>query len=116
MNTVKFKDKEYPLATTLRVAYRIQGQHNHKPYTEIFKSVGDMTLEDQIGIIYEAFLCGSRDVFEVQSIKRNTFLEEYLDNYTLTEMMAQLQEIIKGIVGESADSGESNETEDGQGN
>ena len=102
MNTVKFKDKEYPLATTLRVAYRIQGQHNHKPYAEIFKGIGDMTLEDQVGIIYESFLCGSRNDLNVQNIKRTEFLEDFLDNYTLSEMMNMLQEVIKGIVGESA--------------
>ena len=102
MNTVKFKDKEYPLATTLRVAYRIQGQHNHKPYAEIFKGIGDMTLEDQVGIIYESFLCGSRYDLNVQNIKRTEFLEDFLDNYTLSEMMNMLQEVIKGIVGESA--------------
>ena len=101
MNTVKFKDKEYPLATTLRVAYRIQGQHNHKPYAEIFKGIGDMTLEDQVGIIYESFLCGSRYDLNVQNIKRTEFLEDFLDNYTLSEMMNMLQEVIKGIVGES---------------
>ena len=102
MNTVKFKDKEYPLATTLRVAYRIQGQHNHKPYAEIFKGIGDMTLEDQVGIIYESFLCGSRNDLNVQNIKRTEFLDDFLDNYTLSEMMNMLQEVIKGIVGESA--------------
>ena len=102
MNTVKFKDKEYPLATTLRVAYRIQGHHNHKPYAEIFKGIGDMTLEDQVGIIYESFLCGSRYDLNVQNIKRTEFLEDFLDNYTLSEMMNMLQEVIKGIVGESA--------------
>ena len=103
MLTVKFKDNEYPLATTLRVAYRIQGQHNHKPYAEVFKSVGDMTLEDQIGIIFASFICGSRFDLEAQKVTRNDFLEEFLDNYTLTEMMGMLQEIIKGIVGEGAE-------------
>ena len=102
MNTVKFKEKEYPVATTLRVAYRIQAQHNHKPYAEIFKGIGDMTLEDQVGIIYESFLCGSRYDLNVQNIKRTEFLEDFLDNYTLSEMMNMLQEVIKGIVGESA--------------
>ena len=116
MLNVKYKDKEYPLATTLRVAYRIQGQHNHKPYTEIFKSVGDMTLEDQVGIIYEAFLCGSRYDLNVQAIKRNDFLEDYLDNYTLTEMMSQLQEIIQGIVGTDASENANENTDEEQGN
>lgn len=113
MITVKFKGNDYPLATTLRVAYRIQGQHNHKPYSEVFKSVGDMTLEDQIGIIFEAFVCGSRLDLEVQKVTRKDFLEEFLDNYTLTEMMEMLQEIIKGIVGEGAEESTDKTSESG---
>lgn len=32
---IKLNGTEYPLATTLRVAYKIQGQHNHKAYSKI---------------------------------------------------------------------------------
>lgn len=110
MANVMFKGTEYPLATTLRVAYRIQGQHNHKPYAQIFESIGSMTLEDQIGMIYEAFLCGSRFDLNVQNIKRNEFLEDFLDNYNLSDMMEMLQAIIEGIVGKLPDKAEDTET------
>ena len=29
--------RDVDLATTLRVAYQVQGQHNHKPYAEVFQ-------------------------------------------------------------------------------
>ena len=98
MLTVKINEVEYPLATTLRVAYKVQGQHNHKPYTEVFKSIGDMHLEDQIGILYAAFECANPT--EVFKIKRQDFLESYLDTYNLKVMMDHIQEVIKGIMGE----------------
>ena len=89
---------EYPLATTLRVAYLIQGQHNHKPYAEVFKDIGDMTIEDQIGIIYCAFKCANSDSNITMS--KQSFVDYYLDNFTLREVLGQLQEIVKGIMGE----------------
>ena len=89
---------EYPLATTLRVAYLVQGQHNHKPYAEVFKDIGDMTIEDQIGIIYCAFKCANADSTVV--IPKQSFIDYYLDNFTLREVLGQLQEIVKGIMGE----------------
>ena len=64
---------EYPLATTLRVAYLVQGQHNHKPYAEVFKDIGDMTIEDQIGIIYCAFKCANADSTVV--IPKQSFID-----------------------------------------
>ena len=98
MLTVKIKGTEYPLSTKLRVAYKVQGQHNHKPYTEVFKSIGEMHLEDQIGIIYAAFECANPS--EVFQIKRQDFLEAYLDEYNLKTLMGHLEEVIKGIMGE----------------
>jgi hypothetical protein len=98
MLTVKINEVEYPLATTLRVAYKIQGQHNHKPYTEVFKSIGGMVLEDQIGILYAAFECANPN--QVGMIQRKDFLDSYLDNYNLKVMMDHIQGVIKGIMGE----------------
>ena len=89
---------EYPLATTLRVAYLVQGQHNHKPYTEVFKDIGDMSIEDQIGIIYCAFKCANTDPTVI--MPKQNFIDYYLDNFTLREVLNQLQEIVKGIMGE----------------
>ena len=42
--------------------------------------------------------------------------EDYLDNYTLTEMMSQLQEIIQGIVGTDASENANENTDKEQGN
>jgi len=97
--------QEYPLATTLRVAYMVQGQHNHKPYTEVFKNIGDMTVEDQIGILYAAFCCANPGVQDPKTGKmrpqftREEFQNYYLDNYNLKDLMDQLQGVIKGIMG-----------------
>lgn len=98
MLTVKIKGVEYPLAATLRVAYKIQGQHNHKSYTEVFKNIGEMLLEDQIGILYAAFECANPD--QVFVIKRQDFLDSYLDTYNLKVMMDHIQGVIRGIMGE----------------
>lgn len=98
MLNVTINGVEYPLATTLRVAYKIQGQHNHKPYTEVFKDIGVMHLEDQIGILYAAFECANPE--EAKVIKRQHFLDSYLDNYNLKVMMDHIQGVIKGIMGE----------------
>ena len=95
---VQINGVEYPLASTLRVAYKIQGQHNHKPYTEVFQGIGNMHLEDQIGILYAAFECANPA--EAGKIKRQDFLESYLDTYNLKVMMEHIQGIIKGIMGE----------------
>ena len=96
--TVIINGTEYPLATTLRVAYKIQGQHNHKPYTEVFKNMGDMHVEDQVGMVYAAFECANPQ--KTFTIKRKDFENYYLDNYNLKYLMDQLQSIIKGIMGE----------------
>jgi hypothetical protein len=98
MLTVKINDAEYPLANTLRVAYKVQGQHNHKPYTEVFKNIGNMHLEDQIGILYAAFECANPE--KANFIKRQDFLDSYLDTYNLKTMMDHIQGVIKGIMGE----------------
>ena len=89
---------EYPLATTLRVAYMVQGQHNHKSYADVFKSIGDMCVEDQIGIVYCAFKCANPEAARTMSLQ--AFIEYYLDNLNLKELLEQLQALVKGIMGE----------------
>lgn len=86
---------DYPLATTLRVAYKVQGQHNHKPYSKVFSEIGDMTLEDQIGILYAAFQVANPEV----SMKQDQFLNHYLDQYNLKVLMDQVKDVIQGIMG-----------------
>lgn len=88
---------EYPLATTLRVAYMVQGQFNHKSYSEVFKDLGEMTLEQQISIVYCAFKCANPD--QARFLTQQAFLDYYLDNFNLKELMSQLQLLIKKIMG-----------------
>lgn len=98
--TITLNDKKYELATTLRVAYQVQGQHNHAPYSEVFQNIGDMVLEDQVGILYCAFKVANPD--EAKFILRTDFFNYYLDNYTLKQVMDQLEAVIKGIMGTDA--------------
>lgn len=111
MVTIIYNEKEYNLATTLRVAYAVQGQHNHKPYTEVFQQIGNMTLEDQIAILYAAFACANKE--EAKFITRQNFLDYYLDNYTLSDVMGQLQAVIEGITGKTLSDVDSDEAPQG---
>lgn len=97
MLTTKINGTEYDLSTTLRVAYKVQGQHNHKPYTEVFKGLGDMTLEQQINILYASFQCANPEA--AKEITSQEFLDYYLDNYNLKIVMDQLQAVVQGIMG-----------------
>ena len=97
MLTTKINGTEYDLSTTLRVAYKVQGQHNHKPYTEVFQGLGDMTLEQQINILYASFQCANPEA--AKEITSQKFLDYYLDNYNLKIVMDQLQAVVKGIMG-----------------
>ena len=97
MLTVKMNEREYPLAATLRVAYKVQGQHNHKSYIEVFKGIGEMNLEDQVGIVYAAFECANPEA--VREVSKQAFLESYMDTHNLKELMDHIKEIIKGIMG-----------------
>lgn len=92
--------KDVDLATTLRVAYQVQGQHNHKPYAEVFKGIGEMGVEQQIDILYAAFECANPIL--KQEITKQKFRDYYLDNYNLKDLMSQLQEVVKGIMGEDS--------------
>lgn len=97
MLSINYMGTDYSLATNLRVAYNVQGQHNHKPYTEVFKDIGDMTVEDQLGIIYCAFKCANPDTI----VTREQFQNYLLDNMNLKDMLDVLQGIIQGIMGTS---------------
>ena len=97
MLAITIRGNEYELATTLRVAYNIQGQHNHRSYIEIFEDIDKMTLEQQIGIVYASFQAANSDSSKL--IKQSDFLNEFLDNYNLTELMKYVKDIIAGIMG-----------------
>ena len=108
--TTTINGTEYSLSTTLRVAYKVQGQHNHKPYTEVFQGLGDMTLEQQINILYASFQCANPEA--AKEITSQKFLDYYLDNYNLKIVMDQLQAVVKGIMGtEDEDRGNAPTTE-----
>ena len=95
--TIIYKDTEYALATTLRVAYKIQGQHNHESYLDVFNKLGEMPIEQQIGIIYASFAVANPS--EATFITQQSFLDYCLDNYDLSYVMETIQGIIEGIVG-----------------
>lgn len=92
---VSINGVDYALATTLRVAYKVQGQHNHKAYSKVFAEIGDMSLEDQIGILFAAFQVANPEV----RLTQPQFLDHYLDNYNLKVLMDQVKEVIQGIMG-----------------
>lgn len=89
---------EYELSTKLRVAYKVQGQHSHKPYSEIFSQLDTMPIEKQIAILYCAFEVANPECTE--EITSQKFLDWYLDNYDVKTIMEQLQEVIGGILGQ----------------
>ena len=101
--TTTINGTEYGLSTTLRVAYKVQGQHNHKPYTEVFQGLGDMTLEQQINILYASFQCANPEA--AKEITSQKFLDYYLDNYNLKIVMDQLKAVVQGIMGTEGEEG-----------
>lgn len=110
---VSINGVDYPLATTLRVAYKVQGQHNHKAYSKVFAEIGDMSLEDQIGILFAAFQVANPEV----KMTQQQFLDYYLDNHNLKVLMNQVKEVIQGIMGvddtATAPTGEPNSEDQG---
>lgn len=100
MVTTTINGAEYELATSLRVAYKVQGQHNHKPYSEVFSNIGQMKIEDQIGILHCAFQVANPDV----PMTKQAFIDYYLDHMNLKQIMAQLKSVIQEITGFSDDS------------
>jgi hypothetical protein len=111
---IKIRDTEYALSTSLRVAYMVQGQHNHDTYIHVFQNIGDMVLEDQVGILYAAFVCANPE--QAKFISRNDFFNEFLDNYTLQEMFDMLKNITEGILGTDVATVPDNMTEANSGN
>lgn len=99
---VRIDGVDYPLATTLRVAYKVQGQHNHKAYSKVFAEIGDMTLQEQIGILYAAFQVANPEV----TITQQQFLDYYLDNFNLKLIMDQVRAVVQGIMGVDMDDSE----------
>lgn len=92
---------EYELAATLRVAYKLQGYNNHKPYIEIFRDIGEMGVEKQIEILYAAFEVANPQVKEIWS--KTHFTNCLLDTYNVSELMKTLEKLTKEIMGMDED-------------
>lgn len=107
MVTVEIRGIQYELATTLRVAYKVQGQHNHKAYSKVFAEMGDMTLEDQIGILFVAFQVANPEV----KMSQTEFLNYYLDTFKMKEVLNQLKQVIQEIMGVDDEQPEDEQTE-----
>lgn len=103
---------EYALASTLRVAFQVQGQHGHKPYSQVFSEIGDMPLESQIAFLYAAFQVANPS----SKITEQQFLNSYLDNYDLKTMMNMIKEVIQGIMGTEVVEPGATDTSDNLGN
>ena len=97
--TVQINGVDYTLDTTLRVAYKVQGMNNHKPYSKVFEELGDMLLEKQIEILYAAFQIANPEF--AREFTQNMFFNYYLEHFTLKEVMAQLKAVVQGVLGES---------------
>ena len=95
--TINIKGTEYEMATTLRVAYKVQGQHNHEPYSKVFENIGDMTVEQQLGILYCSFECANPEV--AKQFTQIEFINYCLDNMNLKDMLDKLKELVQGIMG-----------------
>lgn len=117
MSTITLNGIEYPLATTLRVAYEVQGQNNHRSYIDVFSDIGEMKLEEQISILYVAFKVANPD--EAKTMKEVTFRNAMLDdpNFTISSMFNLLKEVVEQVMGKDIvdkaknDSGEAPGTE-----
>lgn len=96
--TTTIQGMEYPLDTTLRVAYRVQGANGHKPYSKVFEELGDMVLEKQIEILYISFSIANPDI--AKTLTQNQFFQYYLEHFNLKEVMEQLKGVIHGVLGE----------------
>ena len=89
---IKYKGKSYQLSTKLRVAFNLQGAFNQKPYTEIFQDLRTANLQEQIKALYVSFDVGNPGVATEEE-----FLEDYLDNGSLSQTYVLLGDLMDGI-------------------
>lgn len=90
-------ETDYTLATSLRVAYVIQGMNNHKAYLDVFKEIDKMTIEKQVEFLYAAYSVAATDT----PMPKNDFLNICLDNLDLSGVMGAIKQIIEGITGKT---------------
>lgn len=94
---IEINGKEFPLAATLRVAYKIQGQHGHKSYMEVFREMETMTVEQQIGMLWAGFEVANPE--EAKNITQTGFLNYCLDNLDLGDLMEKLSALSQTMLG-----------------
>jgi len=94
--TIRIKDQDVTLATTLRVAYNIQSKFGHKPYMEIFAGINDLGVEKQITILYEAYRIANKDA--VTKLSEVEFQNEILDTMGAVELSLLLTELVNSIM------------------
>jgi hypothetical protein len=85
-----------PLSTKLRVAYEIQRQFGNKPYMDVFKEIGNKSIEQQIKFVYTAYVQGLKDTGQT-ALPLNIFTECLLDNFSIMQIVDCIQAIIEGI-------------------
>ena len=99
MLTITLGTETFDLATTLRVAYLVQGQNNHRSYIELFQDIDKMTLEQQIGIIYASFKAANPE--KAKFLTLQNFTDQFMDQYNLSQLMELIRQIIEGITGKT---------------
>lgn len=97
MATITIYDKEYELATNLKVAYLVQGQNNHKSYIDVFSSIDKMGIEQQVDILWASFKAANEA--ETKKITRSIFHAYVMDTFDLSMLMNTIREIVSGIMG-----------------
>lgn len=89
--------EEFELATNLRVAYKVQGYHNHKSYIAIFEEIDSLGVDQQIDIIYAAFSTANPEM--TKDVTKQRFMDYFLDEFDTKYLMQLLKEVIQGIMG-----------------
>ena len=95
--TICINGEVYPLATTLRVAFKIQSQNEHRPYSEVFQELAEMPVEKQVDMVFASFATANPEVAATFSLI--PFRDYFLDNFNIKELMEILGSIINGIMG-----------------
>lgn len=98
MNELKMTVKgiEVNLATTLRVAYNIQSKFGHKPYTQIFAGMHDLDINDQVKMLFEAYMVGNPK--NEANLTELDFRNEILDGVGGVELTFLLTELVNGVM------------------
>lgn len=112
MTTININGTEYNLAGNLRVAYMLQNQHNHEAYSKILARVGEMTLEEQINVLYVAFKVANPKVAETFT---NEMFKQYIldhEEFNAMVLLNKIKAVISGILGKDLSELEKQDTAD----